>query len=239
MSSASWLTQVRSLTDDLLNLIFPPVCINCRKEGELLCQNCQTNTPWVNEPICPACGRILPEPAASCAICSSHPLPLQTIRAAVVFEGFIPNVIHQMKYNGLFALAHPLADIMVAAWSRWQSHVDLVMPVPLHSQRQRKRGYNQSELLVKRFCQRLDLPQDTQSLRRTRATPPQVGLNAVERRANVQDAFTIISTEGLVGRHILLVDDVCTTGSTLSAVAEVLLAAGAASVSAYCVARAT
>jgi ComF family protein len=238
MSSASWLTQVRSLTNDAFNLIFPPVCALCRKEGEILCQNCRADIPWVKEPICPACGRILAEPAASCPICLDHPLPLQTIRAAVVFEGGTPEAVHQMKYNGFFALAQPLADMMVEAWWRWQSDVDLVMPIPLHPRRQKKRGYNQSELLVKRFCQRLNLAHDMRSLRRLRATPPQVGLNAVERRLNVQDAFTVLG-DGCVGRHVLLVDDVCTTGSTLAAAAEVLLAAGAYSVSAYCVARAT
>jgi ComF family protein len=165
-------------------------------------------------------------------------LPLQTIRAAVVFEGGAPEAVHQMKYNGFFALAQPLADMMVEAWWCWQSDVDLVMPIPLHPRRQKKRGYNQSELLVKRFCQRLNLAHDMRSLRRLRATPPQVGLNAVERRLNVQDAFMVLG-DGCAGRHVLLVDDVCTTGSTLAAAAEVLLAAGAYSVSAYCVARAT
>lgn len=238
MASSSWLTQVRSLTNEVFDLIFPPVCINCRKVGDILCQNCLTDTPWIDEPICPACGRILAAPAESCPICLDHPLPLQQIRAAVAFEGLIPNVVHQMKYNGFFALAQPLADMMIEAWPRWQSDVDLVMPVPLHPQRQKKRGYNQSDLLVKRFCQRLNLPHDLQSLRRLRATPPQVGLNAAERRVNVKDAF-LLTGNGLAGRHVMLVDDVCTTGSTLSAATEVLLAAGVDRVSAYCVARAT
>jgi ComF family protein len=238
MPPSSWLTQVRSLTNDFFNLIFPPVCVNCRKVGEILCQSCQTNIPWVAEPICPACGRILLAPAELCAVCEERPLPLQQIRAAVTFESLIPNAIHQMKYNGFFALARPLADLMIASWPRWQTDVDLVLPIPLHTHRQKKRGYNQSELLVKHFCQGVNLPYNSHALRRVRSTPPQVGLNAAERRVNVQDAFSINGAD-LAGRHLLLVDDVCTTGSTLAAAAEALLAAGAATVSAYCVARAT
>ena len=237
MSPSSWLVQVRNLTNSFLGVVFPPVCASCQKVGELLCADCQANIPWIVEPICPACGRILQKPMPLCNVCRRTPLPLKQIRTAVIFDGIIPGIIHKMKYNGAFALAEPLADMMVHAWPTWQCSVDLVMPVPLHSQRQKKRGYNQSELIVNRFCHCLALPRDVRSLKRTRFTPPQVGLDAEARRSNVQGAFTV-QGQAVQGKNILLVDDVCTTGSTLAAAAEVLLASGANSVSAYCVARA-
>jgi ComF family protein len=138
-----------------------------------------------------------------------------------------------MKYEGYFALARPLGELMVAAWPRWEHQLDLVVPIPLHSLRKRERGYNQSELLTDVLQQELDLPSLPEALNRSRHTRPQLGLTANERRANVRDAFT--ANRVLVqGKRIMLVDDVFTTGSTLTAAAEALHQAGACSVTAYC-----
>jgi ComF family protein len=163
-------------------------------------------------------------------------LPLQQIRAATFYGGPVAEVLKQFKYGGYFGLAQPLGNLMLAAWPRWQRPVDLVVPIPLHAARQRERGYNQSELLARFLERHLDWQVETAALKRSRRTRPQVGLNNVERRANVQGAF--IADPALVrGRQILLIDDVHTTGATLVAAAEVLLAAGAKLVSAYCLAE--
>ena len=125
---------------------------------------------------------------------------------------------------------------METAWETWKHDIDIVMPVPLHPDRFRERGYNQSELLAKAFADSAELPFETSSLFRSKYTKPQAGLKATTRRNNVQDAFSVL---GIVdGQRILLIDDVVTTGSTLSASADALLDAGAATVSAYCLARA-
>lgn len=143
-----------------------------------------------------------------------------------------------MKYKGLFALAEPLAELMVLAWPQWEVEVDLVLPIPLHAERERERGYNQAMLLVEHLCRRMGWQTAPAGLRRIRHTPPQVNLNKEERQENVKDAFT--ADERIVkGLNILLVDDVCTTGATMISATEALLAAGAQSVSGYCVARAT
>jgi ComF family protein len=146
-------------------------------------------------------------------------------------------MIHAMKYEGYFALAGPLAELMISAWPRWQMAVDVVVPIALHADRQRERGYNQAELLGRRLAQAAGLEFDAQALSRTRKTRPQVGLGLHERRANVRDAFTAAPSRA-EGRRVLLVDDVCTSGATLSEAAAVLLAAGAEAVSAYCLAAA-
>jgi ComF family protein len=138
-----------------------------------------------------------------------------------------------MKYEGLFALGRPLGQLMVDAWSLWRRPVDLVLPIPLHSRRQRERGYNQSEILVREMRRQLEWPTDDAALIRSRSTRPQLGLTAVERRANVHDAF-VADPAGVEGKRVLLVDDVCTTGSTLTAAAIALQEAGAKSVAAYC-----
>ncbi|GJM41602.1 MAG: hypothetical protein DHS20C20_18840 [Ardenticatenaceae bacterium] len=126
--------------------------------------------------------------------------------------------------------------MMAEAWSSWQMPVDFVLPIPLHAERERKRGYNQSTLLTRAFCKHVMLPYAEDALQRTRFTTPQVGLSAVDRLKNVQDAFQ--ADVRVVGKHILLIDDVCTTGATMAASANALYAAGAQTVSGYCVARA-
>ena len=238
MSLLSWRSQVRNVKSHLVNLVFPPVCACCRKVGAILCQDCLEQIKWVGEPICQDCGCMVPKYSHQCNRCQKRPLPLQKIRAAVLFDSIIPDTIHQLKYRNVFALAEPLGKLMVQAWPNWQTDSDIVLPIPLHRQRQTKRGYNQSELLVETFCRELSLPSNQQILSRTRQTPPQVGLNAEDRRKNVSGAFTVKNPHLVEGGNILLVDDVCTTGATLMAAAEVLLAAGAKNVSAYCLARA-
>jgi ComF family protein len=131
-----------------------------------------------------------------------------------------------------------MAEIMLQAWPRWQRPVDLVLPIPLHPKRVRSRGFNQAELLVKWMSRETNWQSEPNALRRIRWTHPQVGLDRAERSANVQGAFAVDSVK-VINRHVLLVDDVYTTGSTLAAAAAILKAAGAASVSAYCLACAT
>ena len=204
----------------------------------MLCAECLTKVSWLVEPVCSHCGRVVTNPMSRCPGCLRHPLfPLQQVRGATLFAEPIPDVIHQMKYNSYFALAEPLAGLMVEAWPRWQMPVNLVIGVPLHPDREKKRGYNQSDLLVHYFCKRLNLAEKPGALRRVRNTPPQVGLNAIERQRNVVNAFQADDTS-VAGKDVLLVDDVCTTGNTLKAAAQALLAAGAKSVFGYCLARA-
>lgn len=237
-SGGSWLSQVKHLTNNLLDFVFPPVCANCKKPGQLLCADCLAKITWLKEPICAHCGRVVIKKTERCSACLHTPLhPVDPVKAAVIFAEPIPTVIHQLKYNGCFALAKPLADLMVDAWTKWQMPVDLVVGVPLHPLREKKRGYNQSDLLARHFCERVNVAEDKRALRRVRHTSPQVSLGASERIVNVANAFVADSSK-VTGKDILLIDDVCTTGSTLKAAAEALIAAGARRVSGYCLARA-
>jgi ComF family protein len=124
---------------------------------------------------------------------------------------------------------------MVAGRPAWLDTIDLVVPVPLHPKRQRQRGFNQSALLSRYLCRSLNLVLSENALRRIRHTTPQIELGPEERASNVRGAFAAVPRQ-VAGRHILLVDDVFTTGATLSAAAEALLAAGARVVSGYCLA---
>ncbi len=233
----TWRTRAKGLADSLLNFVFPPVCGACKKAGSLICDTCADQLQWVQAPLCFQCGRPMAQPTNCCSVCQKRPLPLSQIRAAVLFAYPVSKLIHNLKYNGAFALANPLGQLMAQAWSTWQMPVDLVLPIPLHADRKQKRGYNQSTLLARTFCASTALHIKEDILLRTRFTTPQVGLTAVQRLKNVQNAFQ--ADKRVQGKHILLIDDVCTTGATMAAAANALLDSGAQTVSGYCVARAT
>lgn len=157
------------------------------------------------------------------------------------FQEPVQSLIHKFKYEHTFALGTELGELMVQAWPAWRQPVDLIVPVPLHARRYRERGYNQSEHLARHLAMRLHIPLETAALQRQRDTQPQVHLSAAERQANVADAFAVcdhVKNHRLLGKHILLIDDVFTTGATLSAAATALYQAGATAVSGYCLARA-
>ena len=231
---------MRELTKFWLDVVFPPVCARCGRAGWILCPNCSATLPQTPAAICHRCGRIdeTPDslgPNSLCRECRAHPSPLVQMRAPLRYQEPTSTLIHRYKYEGYFALAGPLAQFLIAGWPVWEQPPDLILPIPLHARRRRQRGYNQSELLARPLARALGIAVDTAVLQRTRHTVPQVGLGPDERQANVRGAFE--AGAAVTGRHVLLIDDVLTTGATMSAAAEALLAAGAAGVAAYCLAR--
>jgi ComF family protein len=133
--------------------------------------------------------------------------------------------IHFLKYHNHQAVAALLAKLLAEAYRRYALTINLIIPVPLHKSRLKERGYNQSELLARQLGYLLDLQVNSAILRRIRKTEAQVSLSRLERPANVADAFEC--NHHLSGQHVLLIDDVCTTGSTLDACAKALKARGA------------
>lgn len=173
---------------------------------------------------------------ALCRECRAGGSPLRQMRAALRYQEPTSDLIHRFKYEGYFALGRPLARFLVEGWPAWEQPPDLILPIPLHPRRRRQRGYNQSELLAGPLGLAKSISVSAAALRRTRHTVPQVGLGPDERHDNVRGAFEADASI-VAGHHCLLVDDVLTTGATMRAAAEAVLAAGAASVSAYCLAR--
>ena len=229
----------RGLIDHLLNLVFPPRCFGCGKLDTWLCPTCRQQIPWVSPPYCPRCGRAMAaSPGAICSFCSSYPLCLDSVRAAVEFDGLIRQAVHAFKYQGQRVLAQPLGGLMAQAWDSRPVPFDCVMPVPLHPRRLQERGYNQSLLLANELSKEVDLAVLSKVLVRSRMTRTQTELSAGERRENVAGAFALTAGSDVSGQSILLIDDVCTTGATLDACASTLKAAGAAAVFAYTLSRA-
>jgi ComF family protein len=217
-------------TQSLLDLLFPPNCISCKAANSWLCQTCLSRILFITSPVCQRCGTPIGIEAA-CRQCKNNPLQaLDGIRAASFFENNpIRPAIHFLKYRNHKAVASILATILAEAYRRYELAADVIVPVPLHPSRLRERGYNQSELLARALGAILVLPVDTSTLQRTRQTKSQMTLDAYERHQNVAEAFAC-SNATLSGQRVLLIDDVCTTGSTLEVCAHALKQSGVASV---------
>ena len=236
------ITLLRHSGQGVLDLIFPPRCCVCQRPGALLCHACCQDFPHVPPPICQICGQPTEAPGL-CRVCRSKPLAIDGIRSAFLFEGSVRQAIHELKYRHRQSLAVTLAGLMADHWRSEPLPADLVVAVPLHPARLRERGYNQAELLARALGGMIGLPVLSSGLRRVRHTRPQMSLDAADRRGNVQDAFSYRApTRGdgntVRGRRVLVIDDVCTTGSTLEACSLALKGAGAASVWGFALARA-
>lgn len=235
-----WSRRLRHLAEQAAAFVLPPVCVSCRRQGAVFCEQCEQSLSWFSENACPTCGRDLPAPGLGCAWCRGKATPLTEIRAVCAFEGAAREAIHALKYEGMFGVARPLALLMVKRFPAWKRAPELVIPIPLHHERVRERGYNQSVLLARHLCRQPvlqgDAVMDEDALWRIRHTRPQVGLDRLQRRQNVAGAFAADAAR-VRGRRVLLIDDVCTSGATLAAAAEALLEQGAAAVSGFCFAR--
>ena len=218
--------MVRQLPGAALDLLFPLNCLGCQREGRVLCASCIEALPVLKPPYCAVCAQ--PNAPATCDTCFESPPAFDGVRAPYQMEGTIQEAIHSLKYRGLKAAAPELAELLARYLAENPIPGDLLMPVPLHPRRLRSRGYNQSALLAKELSKKLGLDMNQRLLARARNTPPQVNATRDDRRKNVQGSF---QCDGPVdGRAVILVDDVSTTGSTLSACAAALKAAGASSV---------
>lgn len=234
------------LKNALIDLLFPPHCVACHRPGGWLCSNCLSDVQVILPPVCRRCGLPANLPHSSdrdpyiCEQCQENPQQLDGLLAYAFHGGPLREAIHQFKYEDLRSLAGPLGRLMGEGWTALAPQdlaIDAIVPVPLHPARQRQRGYNQAALLAHSVGARLQHPVIDDVLVRTKATTPQVGLGVLERQANVQDAFRC-SGDGLSGKQVILIDDVCTTGSTLQSACAALREAGTLSVWAYTLARA-
>jgi len=223
------LPQLKKLRGTALDLLFPRYCIGCGQEGAFICPSCRRALPRITPPICPRCGR--PQPGGMlCPDCAGWLAAIDGIRSPFRFEGAMREAIHQLKYQNLRALAVPLAEMLQEYLNSSPLDVDVLVPVPLHRKRLRERGYNQAGLLAKELGRLINMPVIDDVLVRRRHTLPQARTATVaERKLNMAESFAC-RDHRLRERHVLLLDDVATSGATLDACAVVLKASGAASV---------
>ncbi len=221
--------SVQSIAQQLLDLLFPPRCAGCPRSGTVLCSTCMASIQPIPQPFCRHCHAPLgTEP--SCRRCSYRPLQFSGLRSASTYQGVLRTCIHALKYDGITRLAQPLGRLLARTWSETGLGGDLVIPVPLHPQRQRRRGYNHAALLARTCAQEAGMSYSDSLLERIRDTQAQVHLSPEERARNVAGAFRCTAghtTQLIAGKDLILVDDVFTTGATLEECAAPLFAAGA------------
>lgn len=225
MTSASPIARAAS---HLLDLALPASCVGCGREGEPICSGCLPALRVRNDH----------PPGISVGVPADLPAPLIQLEWCAPFTGIVRRAILELKYAGERRLAEPLGRAVAERWRRSGGAGELFVPVPVHRDRERERGFDQAVLIANVAGRSLGLPV-VNGLLRQRATTRQYDLGQAQRAANIEGSFAILtSAEGLVaGRWIVLVDDVVTTGSTLAECAATLLCAGAMAVSAVTVAR--
>lgn len=230
------------ITKEVLRFLLPWACAGCRAAMRCLdddgfCGRCWLRIKRIDGTICERCGAPLIDGGATCYSCREMPNGL-LIRAAVTFSGPLRPAIHRFKYGGRPSLVRSFGVLLDWAWARYpQIHkTDLILPVPVYRSTLRKRGYNQAALLAHALAQGANRL-FCEPLVRTKRTKPQFALNREERQANLFGAFSIPNPVVIKGKTALLIDDICTTGSTLKECSRVLRKAGARQVMALVLAR--
>ena len=217
----------------LADMFYPEICVGCeRRSSDVLCRACFEALPRVGSPVCGRCG--LPSAFATfvCEECKNVDFGFQSARASLKYDGVGREIVHALKYRGYIKVVGKLAaPLMLQALG--DDRFDVVVPVPLHRSRLRKRGFNQAELLARGVARRINATV-SDTLEVVRSTRDQVELSAAQRRANVAGAYR--AGKRLRGK-VLLIDDVFTTGATMSACATTLVRAGAKEVHALSLCR--
>lgn len=219
-----------------IDIIYPPICGGCARKGTRWCRECESKIEIISQPICPLCGH--PQEAQKiCSRCHHLQPNYRHLRSWANFTGGLRNAIHRLKYHRDISLAEILSRPLIELIAQLNWSIDIIVPVPLSSDRQKSRGYNQSALIALPVALGLDMRYQPKSLIRVKDTNSQVGLSLRQRYANVSGAFeseTAIVNE----KRILMIDDVVTSGATLNECAKALLNAGARDVYAVTIARA-
>jgi ComF family protein len=235
----------RAAATAAIDLLYPPTCIACQSATgapQTLCAGCWSSIRFIERPYCERLGTPFPvdlgAPLLSPAAIADPPV-FQRARAAARYDDVARTLVHRLKYGDRLELAQALGAMMTRAGAELLKEADVIVPVPLHRWRLWRRRFNQAMALSAVVARQSGVPCDPFLLARVKATRQQVGLTRPQRQDNLQGAFRVPpdAKPRLLGRRVLLVDDVVTTGSTANAAARVLLRGGAASVDVLAFAR--
>lgn len=221
----------------LIEFIFPPACPLCdmpvSTHGEL-CGDCWTAMNWIDGPKCAKCGYSFvsdldTDVSVLCPVCAAGKCELDWIRCACVYDDASRSAMLPFKHGGRIKYANFMSRAMMWALRDVKVDIDLIMPVPLANKRLFKRGYNQATLLAYPIARTLGVKIDFDSVHRL-YRPDMGHKNARQRAENIKGVFTVVKPDNIIGKKILLVDDVMTTGATFSEMYRVLVRAGASAV---------
>lgn len=222
----------------VLDVVMPPVCLGCHSHlGGLdaLCPQCWNKITFIRPPLCDRLGSPMPFDTGGAMIsaaASANPPPYDRARAVASFDGLMRDLVHDLKFRDRHDLRHLLGRWLTEAGRELLFDADVIVPVPLGRLRLVQRCFNQSAILAQDVAKAANITYAPLALERRRKTRPQVGLSRADRLKNVSGAFVVPEPwkNVIVGRNIILVDDVITTGATIGACATALKRAGAARV---------
>lgn len=219
----------------LVDWVFPPTCPGCGIEGELICETCESKMPRLLGKRCKFCGLSVTG-ANICGSCRGEDHSFEAFQAYGFYTGVLRDAVMRLKYQNDIGIARKLAEYLeiLVLSSNWT--FDIIVPIPLSSQKLEERGYNQASRLAKPLAALLEKPYRPDALTRIKEISSQVGLDRRSRLENVSNAFRAnpkIAKE----KSILLVDDVFTTGATLESAASELKMAGAQKIYALTLAK--
>jgi ComF family protein len=243
------MVHVGQLWELVLNLLYPPQCCACGQATDRpeFCRRCCAQIEAPHTPLCSICGvpfRTHGDTDHPCSRCLDRPPRFRRARACAIYDAAdsvthpLKTVLQRYKYGRDVTLVRPLARLLTERSPLVLADYDLIVPVPLHLDRLRWRGFNQSQFLAHALARGSGIRVDAFSLQRMHATRPQVQLREADRRHNVRHAFRVARPGHVHGRRLLLVDDVYTTGATADECSRVLRRAGARSVDVLVLARA-
>lgn len=235
----------------LASVVFPAPCRICGRaltnaSRIPICESCLSGFELVTEPLCISCGRPFTSDVAAeamkplCRLCRLQYYAFDGARSFAIYDDALFEAIALLKYEQVSRLGHwfagKLAQLVRLQAEEWRA--DVVVPVPLHAERRRERGYNQAELIARPLARSLGLRLESRLLMRVKPRPPRLVLSRSERWQAVRGAYSVRERARVENLRILLIDDVMTTGATLDACARALKKAGAAAVFGLTVGRA-
>ena len=224
----------KKFKESFLNIFFPKdiKCLVCSRELDTntlycLCDKCMSELPFNTGKTCLRCDSVISSDANYCINCKNTTPKYKHNKSVFLYDGVIKKFVRQLKFDNKKFYAGTLSNFIASEYVKLNKDFDLVIPVPIHKDRQKHRGYNQATLLCSALKEKLKLNVVEDVLIKPLATKSQAYLTREQREKNLEDAFKVVDKKIVKGKTILLVDDVFTTGTTINECAKTLLNAGA------------